>query len=538
MPKKPNIVVILCDDMGYSDLGCYGGEIDTPNLNRLASEGVRFTQFYSSPRCAPSRASLLTGLHPHQTGIGILTYDDGPEGYPGNLNKNCVTMAEVLKDSGYRTYLSGKWHLAKDTVNAGDTWPLQRGFDRFFGTLAGSGSFYQPHTLTRDNENIEQEAMQEGFYYTDAITGNAVGFIQDHLRDYPDNPFFQYVAYTAPHWPLHASEEDIVKYKGRFDKGWDRLREERLDRMRDMGILPAAWVLSERDADQPAWDDADHKEWRLRCMEVYAAQIDRMDQGVGQIISTLQEAGQLEDTLILFLSDNGGCAEHIYPHPDPGPALIPKKVSRDGKPVILGNHPDVMPGPEHTYQTYSHWANLSNTPFRLYKSWVHEGGIATPLIMHWPNEIQDKGSLRHTPGQLPDLMATVMEAANASYPLTYKGRDILPLEGRSLVPLVKPDNGLQPEPAQYLFWEHQGNAAVRFGYWKLVKQYPGSWELYDLEKDRTETHDLSASYPGLVQSMGEQYEAWAERCGVIPRETILRIPGRTTHPSPYFGWMI
>ena len=224
MTQRPDILLILNDDMGFSDLGCYGGEIDTPNLDRLAKNGLRFSQFYNTARCSPSRASLLTGLHPHQTGIGILTYDSGPEGYAGNLNHRCVTIAEVLRAGGYRTYMSGKWHVSSNLKQPTDSWPMQRGFDAFYGTIIGAGSFYDPNTLTRGNENIEHEAHDKDFFYTDAISDEAVRFIRNHDAQHRDKPLFQYVAYTAPHWPLHAHEEDIAKYKGRFDAGWDTAR--------------------------------------------------------------------------------------------------------------------------------------------------------------------------------------------------------------------------------------------------------------------------------------------------------------------------
>ena len=525
MGKKPNVVIILNDDMGYSDIGCYGGEIDTPNLNRLAENGLRFTQFYNTARCSPTRASLLTGLHPHQTGIGILVNDDGPEGYAGNLNKQCVTIAEVLKEHHYRTYMSGKWHVASSLFNVSDTWPKQRGFDRFYGIITGAADYFYPATLTRDNENIEHEALQDDdFYLTDAISDEAVRFIKEHGQEYPDQPFFLYVAYTAPHWPLHAREEDIAKYKGRFDKGWDRLREERLQRMINLGIIDPSWKLSDRDPGQPAWEDVEEKEWQLRRMEVYAAQIDRMDQGIGRIIHVLEETGQLDNTLILFLADNGGCAEELDANLANRGNLFRKKTVREktktGEPVVYGNLSAHMPGAENTYQSYGvAWANLSNTPFRWYKHWVHEGGISTPLIAHWPEGIREKGALRHTPGQLTDIMPTVLEVTGAKYPETYKGRTILPLEGSSLVPVFARDT-LERDP---LFWEHEGNAAVRIGKWKLVRNFPGPWELYDMERDRTETNNLASQYPGIVKEMSEQYEQWANRCGVIPREKILAL---------------
>jgi arylsulfatase A-like enzyme len=522
MARQPNIVLILNDDMGFSDIGCYGGEVETPHLDRLAAGGVRFSQFYNTARCSPSRASLLTGLHPHQTGIGVLTYNMGPEGYAGNLNHRCVTIAQALKASGYRSYLSGKWHVASNLKEPTDSWPMQRGFDGFYGTIIGAGSFYDPNTLTRGNENIEQEAREPGFFYTDAISDNAVKFIREHSKQHAGKPFFQYVAYTAPHWPLHAHDEDIAKYSGRFDKGWDRLREERLQRLVDSGILRDSWPLSDRDPTQPAWDLAKHKEWLLRCMEVYAAQIDRMDQGIGRILKALEDEGQLDDTLVIFLSDNGACAEDI---PDDltleelvDKLMIAKANTRDGRPVRFGNDPSITPGPEDTYQSYGRaWANLSNSPFRLYKHWIHEGGISTPLIAHWPNGIRERNAVRHTPGYLPDIMATILEATGTPYPSAWQGRPVDPLEGHSLLPVLQQGDQPQRPP---MFWEHEGNAAVRIGNWKLVRKYPDPWELYDMEADRTELNDLAAQQPERVKEMLAQYDEWAKRCGVIPRERI------------------
>lgn len=472
--SKPDIIVILNDDMGYSDIGCYGGEIRTPNLDRLALGGIRYSQFYNTARCSPSRASLLTGLHPHQTGIGILTYDTGPEGYVGDLNRSCVTLAEVLKGAGYRTYLSGKWHVAQNLTQPSDSWPLQRGFDEFYGTIIGAGSFYYPNTLTRGNTNIEHEALDDPeFFYTDAISDQAANFIRDHHAKSPETPLFQYVAYTAPHWPLHAHPEDIARYQGRFDAGWDQLREERLQRMIRAGIIHPDWQLTDRDPTQPPWENAQQKEWLLRCMEVYAAQIDRMDQGIGKILTALEETGRLDNTLVLFLSDNGACAEDIPEGVDlnslVNDLMIARGETRDGQPVRLGNDTSIMPGPEDTYQSYGvAWANLSNTPFRLYKHWIHEGGISTPLIAHWPQVIHERGGLRHTPGQLPDIMATIVDISGATYPESFRGNDILPLEGTSLVPTF----GAEQDRENPLFWEHEGNAAVRLGNWSWCANIP------------------------------------------------------------------
>ena len=522
--KKPNVVLILNDDMGYSDIGCYGGEVQTPTLDKLAAGGLRFTQFYNTARCSPSRASLLTGLHPHQTGIGILTYDSGPEGYAGNLNKRCLTIPEALKANGYRTYMSGKWHVSSNLTQPTDSWPLQRGFDEFYGTIIGAGSFYDPNTLTRGNENVEHEARKDDFFYTDAISDQAVAYLEQHEREHADQPFFAYVAYTAPHWPLHAHDEDIAKYKGRFDAGWDALREARLEKLVASGILKDQWKLTGRDPRQPAWTEAEHKAWLANCMEVYAAQIDRMDQGIGRIVEALRRSGRLDDTLIIFLSDNGACAEDI---PEDvtvdelvNKLMIARSHTRSGEPVHFGNDTSRMPGPENTYQSYgTAWANLSNTPFRLYKHWIHEGGISTPLIVHWPNGIGAQGAIRHTPGYLPDIMATVLDVTGTPYPATREGEPRPAPEGVSLAQAFAADGAERPP----MFWEHEGNAAVRIGKWKLVRKYPGAWELYDMVSDRTELHDLAALYPDKVADMARQYEAWAERCGVIPREKILAL---------------
>ncbi|MDM0044388.1 arylsulfatase [Variovorax dokdonensis] len=534
--KKPNVLLILNDDMGYSDIGCYGGEVMTPNLDRLAEHGLRFSQFYNTARCSPSRASLLTGLHPHQTGIGILTYDFGPEGYAGNLNRRCVTIPEALKASGYRSYMSGKWHVASNLTEPTDAWPMQRGFDEFFGTIIGAGSFYDPNTLTRGNTNVEHEASaDESWFYTDAISDEAAQFVRQHASEHPDKPFFQYVAYTAPHWPLHAHDEDIAKYKGRFDAGWDELRTARLARLVESGILKDIWPLTDRDETQPPWTEADHKAWLLRCMEVYAAQIDRMDQGIGRILKALEETDQLDNTLVIFLADNGACAEDIPEHVTVDELVhklrIAKSHTRKGEPVHFGNNPQLMPGPENTYQSYgTAWANLSNAPFRLYKHWIHEGGISTPLIMHWPKGIAHRGEVRHSPGYLPDIMATILDITATHYPEHADGQPIDPLEGHSLQPAFAGDAMDRPP----MFWEHEGNAAVRIGQWKLVRKFPGEWELYDMEADRTELNNLAAQHTERVADMKARYEAWAKRCGVIPREKILELMRQQKSPPAFW----
>ncbi len=515
---RPDIVVVLADDMGFSDIGCFGGEIETPHLDRLGRAGVRFTHFYNSPRCSPSRASLLTGLHPHQAGLGILNFDDRPDGYPGNLTESCATLAECLGEAGYGTYLSGKWHLASDMETPNPAWPTRRGFDHFFGTLEGAGSFYNPRTLVRDEQDISHEAAAEGFYYTDAISDAACDFVGQHHGQSPDRPFFLYLAYTAPHWPLHAPEEEIAKHRGRFDAGWDTLRAQRLERLVAEGILDERWPLTERDPRVPAWADVEAKDWERRRMEVYAAQVSRMDAGVGRLLERLTDLGRLDNTIVVFLSDNGGCAEEL--DRQFVEAFVPlADTAKDGEPVIAGNAVGVMPGPESTYASYGRaWANLSNTPFREYKHWVHEGGISTPLLLHWPAGMRDPGRLEHTPFQLVDVMPSLLEAAGATYPTTRAGHPVPALEGRSMLPVVRGESVDAEIP---LVWEHEGNAGVRRGQWKLVRKFGGEWELYDMVRDRTELVDLSSSEPAVVRDLVDFYDAWARRCGVIPRQQVL-----------------
>lgn len=526
--SRPNVVVIMADDLGYSDLGCYGGEIRTPHLDRLAAGGVRLTRFHSSPRCSPSRASLLTGLHPHQTGIGILTNDDRPRGYPGTLNDRCVTMAEILRQAGYATCLAGKWHLTNDVHKPNDAWPTRRGFDRFFGTLTGCGSFYQPGTLMRGEENAEPEALDPDFFYTDAISTEAASFVREHRATQPDQPFFLYVAYTAPHWPLHAPADDVRRYDGVYDAGWDVVRERRLERIGELGLMDRD-VLARagaRDPEVPPWGEVDATAWQVRRMQVYAAQVSRMDAGIGQVVAALRETGYLDDTLLIFLSDNGASAEEL-PKGDPERFRqrtdILRHYTRDGRPVRIGNDPSVMPGPEDTYASYGRgWANVSNTPFRLYKEWTHEGGIAAPFIVWWPGgELAggragaDGGRLVDTPYQLVDVLPTVLEAVGVDYPDAYPGRNLLPLEGHSMLAELR---GSRAGRATPLFWEHIGNAAIQRGQWKLVRQHRRPWELYDIETDPGESRDLAAEHPSVVAELAAEWERWADRVGVIPFE--------------------
>ncbi len=509
---RPNLLLILNDDMGYSDLGCYGGEVRTPHLDALAAQGLRFTQFYNTARCCPSRASLLTGLHPHQADVGHMVGNDQIDGYLGDLSHHAVTLAEVLRSAGYGTAMSGKWHVT-GRYDVPDNWPCQRGFDAFYGLLCGAGSYWDPHHLKRDNDSIR---LEPGRYLTDALSEEAAGQVHRHHAAHPEQPFFQYLAYTAPHWPLHAPQADIDRYRGRFAEGWDRLREQRLGRMRAMGILDPGWDLSGRDPLATAWDDEPEKEWQQRRMEAYAAQIDRMDQGLGRVLDAYRATGRLENTLVLFLADNGGCAEGI---PADGERIwghgrmSGREFTRDGsQKVRYGNHPDLTPGPEDTYCSYGPaWANLSNTPFRKFKCWTHEGGISTPLIAHWPAGIPARGELRHQPAQLPDIMATFADLAGAAYPTEVQGKAIKPCEGYSMAPLFAAD---VPHARDTLFWEHEGNAAIRRGPWKLVRDDPDPWELYAIDGDRSETVDLATRYPHIVGELAGLWQDWADRVGV------------------------
>ena len=519
--QRPNIIVAMADDMGFSDIGCYGGEIDTPALDGLAANGLRFRSFYNYARCCPTRASLVTGLYPHQAGVGHMMSEYRRHGEPipsymGNLNKNCVTLAEVMKSAGYTTLMSGKWHVTPsegtgETVDRSN-WPPQRGFDKFFGTIHGAGSFYDPVSLKRGNE---PEDPGPGFYYTTAIGENAARFIGEALEERPEAPFFLYMPFTAPHWPLHAPAEAVAKYKGRYDKGWDALRQERLQRMRAMEVLDETAGMSDRDPSQLPWDEAPHKEWQARRMEVYAAQVELMDAAIGRVVDTLRERGVLDNTLILFLADNGGCAEEAC---ETWQAYHIPAATYAGEPVAVGNDPAVMPGPEQSYQSYGvPWANVSNTPFRYYKHFVHEGGIASPLVAHWPDGIAAQGGWTDQVGHLIDIMATCVDVGAATYPETFNGAAILPLEGASLAPVFAGQEA-QGHP-EGLFWEHEGNRAVRHGNWKLVskrsKPEDGRWELYDLAQDRSELNDLADAMPGKVAQLAGMWAAWAARVGVI-----------------------
>lgn len=552
LPARPNILVILSDDMGFSDIGCYGGEIQTPNLDALAKNGLRFTQFYNMARCCPTRASLLTGLYPHQAGVGHMMEDRGYEGYRGTINRRCVTIAEVLKPAGYRNYAVGKWHVTPGhTANAlalTNNWPLQRGFDRYYGTIHGAGSYWDPSALVRDNKLTtvasDPDYRPKEFYYTDAIADHAVRFVREHGLDHRGEPFFLYTAFTAAHWPMHAKEADIARYQGRYRAGYAAIRAARWAKQKQLGLVNAKWEPTPIVGD---WSKVENPAFEERCMEVYAAMIDCLDQGIGRIIAELKAQGQFDNTLILYLQDNGGCAELVgrgprAPARGEHPSLPPMapeeqqlgsqpKQTRDGWPVRQGY--GVMPGGPDTYVAYGReWANVSNTPFREYKHWTHEGGISTPLIAHWPAGIarSRRNTLVTSPAHLVDIMATCVDLAGAPYPAERDGQRIEPMEGASLRPLFT-GKGIQRR--QPIFWEHEGHRAIRDGRWKLVSKENQPWELYDMERDRTELHNLAASEPVRTRAMAAQWDAYAARAHVLPlgawrgKETSVR-----TNSSP------
>jgi arylsulfatase len=529
--ERPNILLILVDDVGWSDLGCYGGEIQTPNLDALARGGVRFTQFYNSARCCPTRASLLTGLYPHQAGVGAMSNDRGPEfpGYRGTLRADTVTLAEVLRDAGYRTYMVGKWHLH----NQQDIKPTDRGFDEFYGMLGGYNScwdekpFYTrwPAGRTSRGYTSAKDGQPGTFYSTAAFADYALDFLG--LARKEDKPFFLYLAFNAAHFPLHAPAAAIAKYEAMyFAKGWDTIRAERLARQKQLGLVPKDLALTPRSEvppkshakpspyagkDNPAWSSLpeDRRRDLARRMAVYAAMVDRMDVAVGRVVSDLKQNGQLDNTLILFLSDNGACWEW-----DPlgfDGSSGPKNVLHTGDDLKKVGAPG-------SYISYgSGWANAGNTPWRLYKHFSHEGGIRTPLIVHWPAGVAKDTETRRErlvqePGHIIDVMPTLVDVAGAKYPAERNGVKIQPMEGRSLAPLFSASARL-PSP-RLLFFEHEGSRAVRDGNWKLVSLSGAAWELYDLAADPTEMNNRITKQPGQAQELIQKWEAWARRCHV------------------------
>ena len=513
---RPNIILILADDMGFSDIGCFGSEIATPNLDRLATRGMRINQFYNNPRCCPSRASIMTGLYAQQAGMGMMVSDYGRYPYPGYvgmLSSRTMTIPEMLKTSGYNTAMVGKWHLAPTDPKIGmANWPRQRGFDRYWGIIAGASVYYRTSLLVHDNDPVPAPGV--GAYLTDLFAEHAVGYVNELAKE--NRPFFLYTAFNAPHWPIQAPEDEIRKYASRYGAGWDQLRQERHEKQIAMGLVDARWKLSPRDPRVPEWQQAQDKQWEMRRMAVYAAMIDRLDQGIGRILDAVETAGIADNTLIIFMSDNGGNAEEIAGHrthiPETAIAAhmnTPCQINE----TCAGNVPGVMPGSMSGFESIGiPWGNCANTPFRLYKHYAHEGGISTPFIACWPKIIQPAAKPANAVGHETDLMPTFLEVAGASYPASNDAGPLPSLVGQSLVPLFRGATRTRGT----IFWEHEGNKAVRDGKWKLVSRFPEGWELFDMEADRTELHDLAQSEPERAKAMATMYDEWATKIGVQP----------------------
>jgi arylsulfatase len=502
---RPNVVVILVDDMGWSDIGAYGGEIPTPSLDALAAAGVRFTQFYSTPRCSPTRASLLTGLYPHQAGMGHLdnVVLPGSSATTGRLNQQSVTLAEVLRDAGYFTAMAGKWHLGQQNGSP----PWQRGFDRVLNIRAG-GIFFPNQNFPGGDELTKRgqeplylngtpiphdaPVLGSNWYTTFLWSEFGLKFVDDARS--ANKPFFLYLPHNAPHFPLMAPQELIAKYRGKYRKGWDALREERYRRQIGLGLIQPGWPLSPREPASPAWESlpASTQDRFDHLMAVYAAMIDAIDTSVGTLVAGLRARGVLDNTLLIFLSDNGGNAE----------------LGPDGR--FNGDPPG---GPNSNLYLGMNWAALSNTPFRRFKHFTHEGGIATPLIVHWPRGMSPsrRNALEHEPGHVVDVMATVVDVTGAAYPRRYNGAAIQPMEGVSLRPALSGGRIVRTQP---LCWEHEGNRAIRSGQWKLVSRFGEPWELYDMVADRVERADLAAARPDLVRTLADEWETWAKRTNV------------------------
>ncbi|EHQ24985.1 sulfatase [Mucilaginibacter paludis DSM 18603] len=493
---KPNIVIILADDMGFADLGSFGSEIHTPNLDRLAAQGLKLTQFYNAGRCCPSRTALLTGLYPHEAGVGDMVKDWGDPAYQGYLNNKCATIAQLLKaEAGYNTIVSGKWHVGL----VPSALAYNRGFDQSFTMLNNASSYFNSGPLFNDGSKITFMLNDKQIYRNDtseyltqAITHFAIRSL-DQIKNDP-KPFFLYVAYNAPHWPIQALPQDIARYKGKYLNGWDKLRAQRYQKLRAAGIIKNEWKLSPRYEKVPDWDKlsaGEKDKWDIR-MAIYAAMIDRMDAGVGEILAKLKQIKKDKNTVVLFMSDNGGSADDVKNWTN--------VIQKDGTPGSVVSID--------SYETP--WANVSNTPFKGFKKNTHEGGIATPLIAYYPGVIRP-GSVNNQPAHFIDILPTCLNLAGVEYPEQLDGRKLIPAQGVSLI------NAFYGKPFKEhdaLFWEHEGSRAIRKGQWKLVAENHATWELYDLNDDRSETNNLAEKYPDRVKALETEYLAWAAKAGV------------------------
>jgi arylsulfatase A-like enzyme len=500
--RRPNIILVMADDLGWSDIGCYGGEIETPHIDSLARDGLRFTQFYNNAICGPTRASLLTGLYCQQIGHRGDRWNE-----PKDFNK-CVTLGEVLQQAGYNTAMVGKWQ-GRDSA-------LDRGFDRFYGPMCQAKISYY-HEVKSNPYFVDRKRIKlpDDFYLTDALNDYALQFLKSSVTE--KEPFFLYVAHIAPHWPLHAREADVAHYRDKYLKlGWDEIRQQRFKSQRQSGLIPTEWELASRPSGVRDWKAEKFKSWQAERMAVYAAQVAAIDRGLGQLLLALKEAGEEDNTLVMFLSDNGAA-------PDGG--LVPNKSGfgfspsgkntawrKDGEAIRPGSGPDNLPGPHDTFAAYGlAWANASNTPMRGTKLGAYEGGIRTPLVARWPAVIHDGDKLTRQSGHVIDFMATCLDVANADYPTEFEGRRPLPLEGKSLLPVFK---GEQREEHEQLCWIVPRHHAIRVGDWKALRpRTGGTWQLFNLASDGTETTDLASQEPERLEQLASQFEAWRKRVG-------------------------
>lgn len=510
--QRPNILIIMADDMGFSDLGCFGSEIATPHLDSLAYNGLRFTQFYNAARCCPSRAALLTGQYPHRVGIGDMIKGSPvfPPAYSGILSDSAATLPEILNQHGYRSYMSGKWHLSEKYLDKPQ--PLDKGFQRYFGLLEGASSYWdqrgwkdsQEDSMTYMLDSARFYPQSDSFYMTTACTDYAMRFLDQHQSAHGDKPFFLYLAYQAPHWPLHAPEKDMEPYRGKYQEGWDKVRQERYANQLAMDLFPKTYSLTQRNEEVPPWDSlsAEEKQYEQWNMETYAGMITNMDRNIGRLINQLRKQGELDNTLILFLSDNGGCHEEV----------------EDWSTAF--EHPKKPGGPE-TFESYGPgWATVSNTPFKEYKSFIDEGGISTPFIVHFPKGLEQKGLYHKQFAHITDIMPTVLDLAGVTYPDSSDGVPVYDLPGTSFLPILNGDTNFQGR--QRICWEHNGNAGIRKGKYKLVSRWETygeddnyHWRLYDMQADRSETTDISAERPELKEALIKEWNQWADSLGVM-----------------------
>lgn len=527
---RPNIVLILADDLGFSDVGCYGSEIHTPNLDYLAAAGLRFSRFYNTSRCCPTRASLLTGLYNHQAGIGEMTAERNLPGYHGYLTANTVTLAEVLRQAGYHTGMTGKWHVSntieQPTAEKQLAWlnhqevhpyfspveqyPTSRGFEKYYGNIWGVVDFFDPFSLVSGTAPVT--TVPKNYYHTDAINDTAVSFIKEFSKE--EEPFFLYIAHTAPHWPLQAPEEDIEKYKDVYKAGWDAIREKRYRKQIALGLIDSSKCrLSPRMNKNESWEANPTKEWDARAMAVHAAMIDRMDRGIGRIIKALKETGELDNTLIIFFSDNGASPENAMRY---GPGFDRPGKTRDGRPIRYPVNKEVLPGPETAFTSIGEvWANVANTPYQYAKAQSFEGGIHTPLIAFWPKGIRAKGGITGHIGHVTDFMPTFAELAHTGYPSTFKGRAITPAAGASLVGALQ---GKDEAAQRVLCNEHFGARYIRNGEWKLVSLAADTaWRLFRINDDQSELNNLADQYPDVVKRLDAEWQSWAAAHKVYPK---------------------